>query len=267
MNLKTLKQSQAGNGILGVMVAASVIAIMATSLASLLTQMNVQQAIISQKLERSELKNMIMQTLVEPNKCSWQFANLRVDTTKANGTSPSPDLYYIDTFYARQDANSTVVAKTEAMVPGSLSALRVKYIRLRDLLSTGKPNEYTAILQTDFSTTSHNFPFAPVQNSLTLTTDPTDPADNARISNCSLGAPPVTGPTLAQVCASLGGQFDVNSQQCEIGGGGSSGGTAVAANNQGNGSSGSNKGPPSNVDMKDGVLDGNAGHGNNGKNK
>jgi prepilin-type N-terminal cleavage/methylation domain-containing protein len=140
-----MKCKQSGFTLVEVLIAASIMSIIAMVLATLYMSINRMMAYADQKLESIELKQTIMQAFANSTICTWQLKD-KVVNISAN---PIPTVFDLDQLYQGLDASSPVMVEKEKFIYPN-SKLKVRSIAVREFEPTGYPNVYKGVIQITF---------------------------------------------------------------------------------------------------------------------
>lgn len=107
-----------------------------------------------------------MQQFSNPLVCTWQLKDKEIDVAiSPTEASPSPTVisFLNNTIYAGLDATSPPLAIAEQKLPTSLNNLKVKTISLKNIFSTGVPNQYAGVIEVSFDRDNAAYALKPIQ--------------------------------------------------------------------------------------------------------
>lgn len=168
-----------------VAIAVSAIAINAV----IATTVNMQKANkqLAQKLESIDLKNQLMSTFLKPANCTCQL-NANVNVTNASNlkfdsgeTSPSINLTELKAGCA---PSSPSLTKAGELLPGTQTNLKVKSVKLSEIVATGNPDEYAGFFNIEFDEKTTAGPLASIRIRQAFVIDPASPPGQRTILRC-----------------------------------------------------------------------------------
>lgn len=167
-----------------VLVSLGITVILMSATASMFVTQQRENRALNQKLEMVELKNQIMQAFQSSSTCTWQLQGKTFNTTGVTSTTPSTTSIDLVELRYGPNSSSLLLAKTNTLLPGSQSNLKVASIRLNNILATGNPDEYKGLIEIAFTDTSLARPMKPtiVPQIIQATGSPT-----ATITACGAG--------------------------------------------------------------------------------
>lgn len=178
-------KSQAGFSIIEILIGAGIVMIVALAFASLTTSLMKELKGVTQKADSAEIRNGMIIAFANSNVCSWQLQGKTIRTSGVTATNSSSTNLVIPTLYAGLDTNSYVIAKADTNISISQSSLKVQDIHLKDIFSTGNPDEYVGTIYVSFDDESLVRPLKSVTTQVVFFVNPADPANSRRIVGCT----------------------------------------------------------------------------------
>ncbi|XGC81601.1 hypothetical protein ACES2L_03790 [Bdellovibrio bacteriovorus] len=177
--------TRSGFSLVEILIGVSVVMIAALAFASLSTTMMKEMKAISQKADAAELRNSMILALANSNVCSWQLQGRTIRTSGVTATNASSTTITLQNLYAGLNTSSYVIAATGGDVSVSQSSLRVASIILRDIFSTGTPNEFIGTFHVSFDESTLVRALKSVTTQVVFIVNPSDPANARRIVGCT----------------------------------------------------------------------------------
>lgn len=159
--------------------------VIALAFASLTTTMMKEMKGLTQKADAAEVRNSMILALSNSNVCSWQLQGRAIRTTGVTATNASTTTITLQNLYAGLNTSSFVIAEAGGNVSVAQSSLRVATIILRDIFSTGTPNEYIGTFHVTFDESTLVRPLKSVTAQVVFIVNPADPANARRIVGCT----------------------------------------------------------------------------------
>ncbi|UOF02899.1 type IV pilus modification PilV family protein [Bdellovibrio reynosensis] len=181
MRIKT----RSGFSITEILIGVAIIMIIALAFASLTTTMMKEMKGLTQKADAAELRNSMILALSNSNVCSWQLQGRTIRTTGVTSTNASSTTITLQNLYAGLNTNSFVIAQTGGSVSVSQSSLRVASIILRDIFSTGTPNEFIGTFHVSFDESTLVRSIKNATTQVVFIVNPSDPPNARRIVGCT----------------------------------------------------------------------------------
>lgn len=186
-----LRQKQAGQGIVGVIVGLAVTFAVGLAATQFIIQQNRFLKSSSQKLELLELRGLMLQVLRNPSSCSCQL-NPNVNTSIAsrlviNTLSPTANIN-LGVIRSTCDFSSSqnIIARENQRLPNSTNQIRVTAIQLGKIASTGVPGSYRGELLVSVAGLLGETTSSEISMPLYFSIDTKDGTATARpISSCS----------------------------------------------------------------------------------
>lgn len=178
---------QAGFSLVEVLISAAAVLVVIFALISLLVSQQKEVKALFQKSDILELKNQMIQTLADPDVCSWQLKDKVLNVSSTTTTTKSPTTITLPQLYFGSSTASPVLAEAGQRLPASTNNVNVANIILKDIVSTGRPNQFMGTLEVSFDESSLVRSLRPISIQQVLNVEPTDPASAKRISSCGRG--------------------------------------------------------------------------------
>lgn len=201
MSRSTPNLNQIGFTLIEVVISSAILGIILFALTSYMSFQLTQQRRLTQKYAVLSLGNLIQSTFTDPANCPCQFPGT-FDETLTN-----PSLTMDKVLASCVPGSGDLVAKGSDLINSSgLVPLSVAFTNIKP----AGGNQYTGTVEVDFDPSSVAGPLRPLQIPLRVFTSQLAPK-KTKINSCIN-----TAPSLASMCASLGGTFNSTSQTCAL---------------------------------------------------
>lgn len=196
--MKTPTHGVAGQGIVQALIAIALVGIVSAAIASILNDFSKSSRAMAQKLESMDLKNALQMTFINTDNCTCQFSAL-VNTAKASqlvfNSTPAAGggRMGLDDIKSSCVGSAMVLARKNALLPGTQTKLKVADIAIEDITATGNADEYLGYITVTFDQTSLVRSLAPIRFPQKFFTVPTSPAVAKTIETCNPTKPSGSG--------------------------------------------------------------------------
>jgi prepilin-type N-terminal cleavage/methylation domain-containing protein len=195
-----------GFSLVEMLVAAGIMGVIALSMSSLLVNQSKQTTFVENKLDRSELRNLMLQAFVDEDVCTWQLQGKgAINIASATSSTVfSPTTMTIPKLYLGKNTTSAVLAAVGQHISSRGSSPVVKSIHFKNIYQPDPTNEnkIRGDIVIDFVEDKTQITLQAISYPVIVTLDSSTPKSAKAVSACGpIGSDTTTGQVL---CAGTG---------------------------------------------------------------
>jgi type II secretory pathway pseudopilin PulG len=174
-----------GFSIIEVLVGAGIASIVSLAISSMVVSQNKQSAALENKLDRSDTRNFLLQTLLQPGTCLWQIATNTVNLSQAiSPTSMSPVKINLTALYGGPTNASPKVVEVGKRIGSTGRSPQVDSISFQNLYKISDDVYHGDFVVSFEQGAVGTTPLAPIVVGAVISTDSSTPVSAKQITAC-----------------------------------------------------------------------------------